>query len=110
MCLIIARKSKWSEVNCMIVIHSWLVYSWLVFQRFMYAARKHSSAYMLPVLMEAELRDPRTWPGPVGFELGGVLYSNLSEESELTLDGTGFQHLCSEIDSRLRLRRKSKSK
>lgn len=49
-------------------------------------------------------------PGPVGFELGGVLYSNLSEESELTLDGTGFQHLCSEIDSRLRLRRKSKSK
>ena len=29
---------------------------------------------MLPVVMEPGVRDPRAWTGPVGMQLGGMLY------------------------------------
>ena len=36
--------------------------------------RAHAGAKMLPVVMEPGVRDPRAWTGPVGMELGGMLY------------------------------------
>ena len=46
---------------------------------FGYAARRKTSTNMIPVLMEASMRDTRQWTGQLGLVLGGSLYVDFSE-------------------------------
>lgn len=46
---------------------------------FGYASRKKTAARMLPVVMEEDMRNTSQWFGEVGFELGGLLYVDMSE-------------------------------
>jgi len=47
---------------------------------FGYACRRKTGARMLPVVMEAEMRDTSQWEGQVGLVLGGSLYVDLADE------------------------------
>lgn len=47
---------------------------------FGYASRRKTAARMVPVVMEARMRDTATWSGEVGMVLGGNLYVDMSEE------------------------------
>mmetsp|Transcript_7241 Transcript_7241/g.10229 ORF Transcript_7241/g.10229 Transcript_7241/m.10229 type:complete len:478 (+) Transcript_7241:96-1529(+) len=46
---------------------------------FNYAAWKKGNNKIVPVVMEPEVRDTRTWTGQVDFHLGGQLYVDLAE-------------------------------
>ena len=48
---------------------------------FGYACRRKTGARMLPVVMEAEMRDTSQWEGQVGLVLGGSLYVDLSDDN-----------------------------
>jgi len=43
-------------------------------KEFSYANRQKTSARMIPVPMEPAVANPNAWTGPVGMELGGLLY------------------------------------
>ena len=43
---------------------------------------------MLPVVMEPGVRDPRAWSGPVGMELGGLLYKDLASDDDEAFERT----------------------
>lgn len=45
---------------------------------FNFACRRKTAKRMLPVVMEARMRDTSRWTGEVGLALGGVLYVDLS--------------------------------
>jgi hypothetical protein len=47
---------------------------------FGYGARRKTAARMLPVVMEADVRDTSQWSGQVGLVLGGSLYVDLATE------------------------------
>ena len=47
---------------------------------FGYACRRKTGARMLPIVMEAEIRDTSQWEGQVGLVLGGSLYVDLADE------------------------------
>lgn len=49
---------------------------------FQYGLRKKSAALMLPIVMEERMKNSNKWKGPVGFALGGLLYSNLISDDE----------------------------
>ena len=49
---------------------------------FGYGARRKTAARMLPVVMEAEIRDTSLWDGQVGLVLGGSLYVDLATEDD----------------------------
>jgi hypothetical protein len=38
---------------------------------------------MIPVIMEAEMKDTSKWKGELGAALGSMLYTDLSEETDL---------------------------
>ena len=50
--------------------------------------RAHAGAKMLPVVMEPGVRDPRAWTGPVGMELGGMLYKDLASDDDEAFERT----------------------
>ena len=57
-------------------------------KEFMYAERRKTSAFMIPVVMEeasgnhAAMRAPTGWTGPLGMALGGELYVDLAGDAE----------------------------
>lgn len=73
-------------------------------KEFMYAARKHTASQILPVVMEPRMLETSLWVGPVAFELGGTLYTDLTNEKNIpiTSESTEFVQLCAEISQRLR--------
>ena len=51
-------------------------------KEFMYASRKKTAARMLAVPMEPSCLNPSAWEGPVGMELGGMLYkANFADDT-----------------------------
>jgi len=48
---------------------------------FDYAAREKTKTKMVPVVMEPEVRDPKTWLGLVKFHLGSQLYVDFGEST-----------------------------
>lgn len=59
---------------------------------FNYATLEKSGNYMIPVVMEPRMRNPRDWKGRLGAELGTHLYIDLSEE-----DPEIFDSKCKEL-------------
>jgi hypothetical protein len=55
-------------------------------KEFGYAAKRKGVARLLPVVMESETRDQRSWSGPVMMELGNVLYTDLSDDGMKNMD------------------------
>jgi len=47
---------------------------------FEYAAQKKSSKFMIPVVLEPEMKDRRRWIGPVGIELANSAYLDYSAD------------------------------
>mmetsp|Transcript_18703 Transcript_18703/g.46101 ORF Transcript_18703/g.46101 Transcript_18703/m.46101 type:complete len:140 (+) Transcript_18703:1-420(+) len=45
---------------------------------FNYANRRRTADYMVPVVMEKEMRDTHQWTGSVGMVLGGHLFTDFS--------------------------------
>jgi hypothetical protein len=64
-------------------------------REFNYAARLLSSSKMIPVVMEEQVSNPNSWTGPVGMELGGILYVRMWDD-----DDQGLEHLIREIVQR----------
>ena len=67
---------------------------------FMYSARRHSDALMIPVIMEPDMKDGNSWTGPLAIELGGTLWVDLSD-GVLDSNSHEFGRLCDEINGRL---------
>mmetsp|Transcript_29549 Transcript_29549/g.42190 ORF Transcript_29549/g.42190 Transcript_29549/m.42190 type:complete len:129 (-) Transcript_29549:335-721(-) len=61
---------------------------------FEYAARKKGRNKMVSVVMEPEVRDTKTWIGPVDFHLGGKLYVDCGQP-------TLFPEKINELHSRI---------
>eukprot|EP01040_Poterioochromonas_malhamensis_P010319 gene10319-11224_t len=59
---------------------------------FNYATLEKSGNFMIPVVMEPRMRNPRDWKGRLGAELGTHLYVDLSEE-----DPEIFDSKCKEL-------------
>lgn len=72
-------------------------------KEFMYAARKLTAAKIVPICMEPGMRNPADWSGPVGMELGGMLYTDMSDDKNagITAESDCFKMLCKEVESRL---------
>ena len=49
-------------------------------REFSYATRIASASSMIPVVMEERVSNSNTWIGPVGMELGGVLYVKMWDD------------------------------
>lgn len=49
---------------------------------FRYAALKKTASKMLPVVMEASMRNTADWSGEVGLELGGSLYIDMTDHTQ----------------------------
>jgi len=49
---------------------------------------QHGSQYMIPIIMEPDMRETNKWKGELGAALGSILYVDLSDEklSEIELD------------------------
>jgi len=64
---------------------------------FSYAVNQIGSQNMIPVVMEEEMKDPKTWKGELGAALGSMLYIDLSiSESEMELEEK-YNVLCKRI-------------
>ena len=50
---------------------------------FTYSMSQHGSQYMIPVIMDSDMRDTKKWKGELGAALGSILYVDLSESTEL---------------------------
>jgi len=50
---------------------------------FTYSMTQHGSQYMIPVIMDADMRDTKKWKGELGAALGSILYVDLSDPTEL---------------------------
>jgi len=61
---------------------------------FKYAARL-AGPNMISVVMEERMSVSHSWSGPVGFNLGGHLYTKMWEDADL--DGTGMEALIAEV-------------
>jgi hypothetical protein len=55
---------------------------------FTYSMNQHGSQYMIPIIMEPDMRETNKWKGELGAALGSILYVDLSDEklSEIELD------------------------
>ena len=51
-------------------------------KEFSYASRKKTASKMIPVPMEPACLNPNAWEGPVGMELGGLLYKAAFPEDD----------------------------
>jgi len=52
---------------------------------FTYAVNQHGAQYMVPVIMESEMKEIHKWKGELGAALGSILYVDLSD-SQLSED------------------------
>jgi len=50
---------------------------------FDYTTTRKTPAKMIPVVMEKDVRDPKTWDGAVGFSLSKLLYYDFTEDDKL---------------------------
>jgi hypothetical protein len=65
---------------------------------FNYAARMSGPEAMIPVVMEECMSDSHSWSGPVGMNLGGMLYVKMWEDDDV--EGAGLEQLVHEIVKR----------
>lgn len=74
-------------------------------QEFLYSVQQKTVAKLIPVVMEASMRDTGKWLGAVGVEIGSIPAVDMADH-EAALDGSSFEELCAEVDLRLPAARK----
>ena len=62
---------------------------------FAYSVHRLGVKKMIPVVMEERMKVSKEWSGPLGFQLGRVLYVKMWEDSDVT--GAGLERLIEEI-------------
>jgi hypothetical protein len=75
---------------------------------FTYSMNQYGSQYMIPVIMDPEMRDTRKWKGELGAALGSMLYVDLSDKnlSNTELDKK-YDELYKKIKNIIRQRNKN---